>query len=728
MKEPADLEIGLNRSTDSTYAVSLRYSNPEDTEMRGAVIGIASFDFEELANPLIEQKDYGQLLTKQLFSDQHVRDYFNEVRVDAEKSERPLRIRLALDPGDPYLHDLRWETLEDLRDGTWLLTNERIYFSRFLQSTSSSWERIKLRSRGELRALVVIANPVELEQGHFRAGGRALTPVNVTGEIKRAESSLAGLETIFLVSDPNQPGNVDVPHILENLRQGYDIFYLVCHGALLTMDNLTRPFLLLDVPGGEENQFVPGEQLAIAIKDLPPDKRPRLVVLASCESAGQGQGPSLDEEQTADIQGALKAVGPLMARYGVPAVVAMQGSVTMQTVDQFAPRFFSELLKDGEIDRAMAVARGEVRQREDAWMPLLYSRLRGNLWYVPGFGGNVDTQDLWISLKDSVDDNLCTPIIGSGFYASVFGEQREIAADWSREFNYPLRQNEVESLPQVAQFLATKYRGKEYRALEKSLKNNLATHYPEELSEFTQDLESADLEEMVDVVGKVNRLRNPYDPYKVLATMPLKVYITTNANNLLASALQAVNRSPEVIVCPWNDFVVQKELYQVKDPDYWPSVERPLVFHMFGRLDERKSVVLTEDDFFDFLIGVSRNKSLIHESVLQAWSKSALLFMGFQLDDWDFRVIFRSILAQAGGALLGEYSHIAVQIEPDVELFMKPADARDYLETYFSKSYYSKVPTLAVFNLYWGNVDDFLQELANNLKLDVKESQDVIPT
>ena len=719
MKEPADLEIGLNRSEGSTYAVRLRYANPDDTEIRGPIFGIANLDFEEFSNPLIEQKEYGQRLCKQLFFDQRVRSYFTEARVDAEKSERPLRLRLALDPDDPPLHDLRWEAVLDPRDETWLLTNERVYFSRFLHSTGSSWERIKLRSRGELRALVVIANPIELKQGLFQAGGKVLSPINVEGEIARSKMSLTGLKPDLLVSDPEKPGEVDVTRIMEYLRSGYDIFYLVCHGALLNTQEKIGPYLLLDVPEGKYNHLVSGETLAIAIKDLPPEKRPRLVVLASCESGGRGEGAAVDEERTADFQGALTAIGPLLARYGVPAVVAMQGSVTMKTVEKFIPRFFSELLKDGVVDHAMSIARGDVRERPDAWIPLLYSRLRGNLWYVPGFGAHTNTEDLWISLKDSVDDNLCTPIIGPGFYASVLGEQREIAIAWSREFNYPLRPHEVESLPQVAQFLATKYRGKEYRALEKYLKSKLVKRYPKELAAYSQDLENANLDIMVDMVGEINRKSNPYDPYKLLASLPLNVYITTNANNLLAVALESEGRSPEVIICPWNEFVIQKELYLAKDPEYWPTVKRPLVFHMFGRLDERKSMVLTEDDYFDYLIGMSRNKSLIHESVLKSWAASALLFVGFQLDDWEFRVVFRSILAQAGGALLGEYSHIAVQLEPDVELFLKPIDARDYLETYFSKNYYSKVPTMAVFNLYWGNVDDFLRELARNLKLDI---------
>ena len=36
---------------------------------------------------------------------------------------------------------------------------------------------------------------------------------------------------------------------------------------------------------------------------------------------------------------------------------------------------------------------------------------------------------------------------------------------------------------------------------------------------------------------------------------------------------------------------------------------------------------------------------------------SALLFLGFQLTDWSFRVLFRLIMSQGGRRRLDEYTH-----------------------------------------------------------------------
>src|SRR5205085_8963361 len=96
--------------------------------------------------------------------------------------------------------------------------------------------------------------------------------------------------------------------------------------------------------------------------------------------AGTGQEPA-----TAD-RGLMAALGPRLAEEGFPAVVAMQGNVTMTTAAAFSKVFFKELIRDGQIDRAMAAGRAAVRDRPDHWAPTLFLRLKsGCLWYTPGF-------------------------------------------------------------------------------------------------------------------------------------------------------------------------------------------------------------------------------------------------------------------------------------------------------------------------------------------------------
>jgi hypothetical protein len=114
--------------------------------------------------------------------------------------------------------------------------------------------------------------------------------------------------------------------------------------------------------------------------------------------------------------------------------------------------------------------------------------------------------------------------------------------------------------------------------------------------------------------------------------------------------------------------------------------------------------VLTEDDYFDYLIGFTREKDLVPDEVRVALADTALLFLGFQLDDWNFRVLFRSILAQEGSESLREYAHIAAQVTPEEGRILEPARARQYLETYFQSE-------PAAVSIYWGSAEEFMAEL-----------------
>jgi len=276
---------------------------------------------------------------------------FSEARSAAQALGVGLQIRLAIELSARELHGVHWELLLDPRDGSYLFAGEEILFSRYLSSLD--WQPISLRPKAEIKALVVIANPVNLAQF-------GLAPVDVRGELTRAQASLAGVGVTTCASG----GTATLNDLSAHLRDGgHDILYLVCHGSVVEGE----PWLWMeDERGGVAR--VRGAELVARLKEL--RRRPRLVVLASCQSAGSGS----------DRQ-ALVSLGPRLAGAGIPAVVAMQGSVSMETVARFMPVFFRELLRDGQVDRAMAVARGTLPDRADFWMPVLFMRLKsGRIW------------------------------------------------------------------------------------------------------------------------------------------------------------------------------------------------------------------------------------------------------------------------------------------------------------------------------------------------------------
>ncbi len=419
MSRYSDLEITFRKRDERSYALGFRFHSAEDAaEQRSKTEPVIAVDFAALAGD--DPAAYAETLSATFFTPE-VRTEFGKYRAAAAGQGSILRLRLSIDANAAELHGVHWETLLDPDvAGAPLFAGEQTIVSRFLIS-GEDWRPIRLRARGALRALVVVANPASQEK-------YGLAQVDVAGETARATEALAGIQVTVLA-----PGaGVSLGDLAAKLREDFDILYLVCHGRLVERE----PWLFL-----EDGPPVAGAELEQAIREL--DQRPRMVVLASCQSAGKGEV-------------GLAALGPRLAEAGVPAVIAMQGNIFMATAAAFMKRFFKELLADGQIDRAMAVARGEVRKADDAWMPVLFLRLRdGRIWYEPGFGGSRENEfDKWQSICASVRAGRFIPIVGPELGEDLFGGTRELSRVLAEKHGFPLDSHDRNDLAKVAQFIS----------------------------------------------------------------------------------------------------------------------------------------------------------------------------------------------------------------------------------------------------------------------------------
>jgi hypothetical protein len=682
----ADLEIGLLRDLEG-WSVQLRFNQPSsDAEVAFLKEDAFRLDASALRDVELDPETYGRVLGGCLFADPDVSNNFDKAKAAAAATGVPLRLRLLIPPSARELHDVRWETLCG-PDGRAIAIDENVVFSRYLASTD--WRRVPLQSRSALTALVVIANP-RTDRSY---GGRAVEPVAVDDELQRARDGFGPIPVTQLASG----GSATLQNLARTLQDGCDILYLVCHGYI----HEGEPHLLLETETGGVHR-VSGRELVEELGRV--QRLPRLAVLVSCQSAGTGE----PERSTYD-EGALAALGPRMARAGVPAVIAMQGNVSMATMSTFLPMLFRELNRDSEIDRAMAVARNAVRTRHDWWMPVLFMRLvSGRAWYTPGFVKEDEFQK-WPALLRHIADGRCTPVLGTGLTDTLVGTRREIAREWARSYRFPMAEHDRDDLPQVAQYVSTNQDVAMLRAeLGAYLRGELVRRYP---SVVPRDLGRGALPDMLRAVWAHRRHERSDDPFSVLARLPFPMYVTTHPTTLLEDALVVEGRwdeeHPAVAYCEWNEDVEWPKSIYEREPDYEPSPERPLVVYLFGNMEtpspeDPESLVLTENDYFNYLIGVSQNGSALPPGVRSALVKGALLFLGFGVEEWDFRVLFRTIMKQQGRRLSDNYSHVAAQIDPEEGQTIDPERARRYLEQYFGRDKVS---------IFWGSVDDFAARL-----------------
>lgn len=345
----SDLEIEVLEEGSDTYSIEMRFvaagSDSEVRLLKDKTTAIPRAQLLALKELKPGSEEYGVALAKVVFEDPLIAVSFEKARSASQALNSLLRVRLLLDANLPDLHDVHWECLRDV-SGNSLFTNDQILFSRYLPSLD--WRAPKLPVGKQLKALVAIANPTNLSD--FESDGQTLTPIDVNAELVSAKAALSAI-AITVLDAPT------LESLTAKLREGFDIFYLVCHGAVVEGKSL---LMLCD--GSGKVELASGADLEARFRDL--SERPRLVVLASCQSAR-----------------GTHSLGPMLAGAGVPAVLAMQGNLSMKTNAIFMPAFFRELILDGLIDRAMSVARGAIRDQSDSWMPILYMRLRtGMIW------------------------------------------------------------------------------------------------------------------------------------------------------------------------------------------------------------------------------------------------------------------------------------------------------------------------------------------------------------
>jgi hypothetical protein len=281
----------------------------------------------------------------------------------------------------------------------------------------------------------------------------------------------------------------------------------------------------------------------------------------------------------------------------------------------------------------------------------------------------------WNFLVKRIGRGECTPLLGPDAGFVLQPSATEVARQWSHEYDYPL--DDDDDIARVAQFLAV-----------------TAPSDPKGL-----------LREWLDGV-QAQDYDDPSAPYNILADLPLPLYITTSHDDYLAQALQRRERPPRRVLCLWNEALAAEQA-RAQQAGFSFRVDEldpvsPVVFHLYGHAAIPASLVLTEDDYLDFLVSISREQRTLPTLVQGALGGTSLLFLGFHLIDWRFRVLLR-VIASVEASL--RMLSITVQLPPvpeDVADDVRQR-VRDYLSAYFQRK--------DVRAVYWGSTRQFAVEL-----------------
>ena len=211
----------------------------------------------------------------------------------------------------------------------------------------------------------------------------------------------------------------------------------------------------------------------------------------------------------------------------------------------------------------------------------------------------------------SLPTQHCTPFIGPEACFGSFPPASEIARELADEYGYPLE--DVENLPRVAKVCVNQYGVGGGPVVKDKVARKLRSGEPPDF-------------------------RDRSEPHLALASLPFPIYINTHYHGFCSRALQAQHKDPRRAVCRWYQDDCDKDPDRATFKGYLPNPANPLVFNLYGHIDEPDSLVLTEDDYLDFLVKIARSGNrLIPGPVQDALTNSSLLFLGFPTSEIGFR-------------------------------------------------------------------------------------------
>jgi hypothetical protein len=706
----ADLELRILKQEAKGHPVEVNvYSAAGPQEYRGGFL--VPEDAPALALAGVADGEYGLSLFNWLFADPLLRQHWATVAGEHKLQ----RIRLRIDEEAAGLHLYPWEALSVERPGAVPLpvaAADATPFSRYLAGGQQPGSPIYTRP---VRVLVAIANPDDLKDYN-----PPLAPIDEQAELASLAEALKPLKGVS-IELTQLHGPCTLKRLADELRKGYHILHLICHGlaapgvapgtpdtsALILADDNNKARRVSD------QEFA--TQLALQLGDpaIDAEQKLRLVFLASCETA---QRSAYD---------AFRGVAPQLIAAGVPAVLAMQDNIGMDAARVFAAAFYKQLLNHGQVDLAANQARKSLladdagdNQMQVA-IPVLFQRLRdGQLFGVRGVVAAKQEDRFWPYLLGNIEGGSCTVFLGPRLNAGGIADSTAIAQQLAKFYRYPMA--DAENRVRVAQFVALGGQMSLRRDYLKFAKQSVLRGL--EVREANENILIRDnsIGQLLDKYGWSKRIRElqESEPHLQLADLPIGLYMTTDLDSLMYAALQAryleckaklagdlderqrayfeALQAPRREQPRWNLAGAASPEYALMPP---PDQQHPVVFHLNGYDEDPEHLVLTEDEHLRQLIYLMDEKvPQLPSSLRGKLAQDSLVFIGFSLDDWEFRMILHGLLKRL--TLKHNTRHVGVQLDADTASGV--TQARSYLQEYLGSH---------LIDIYWGTPRQFVGEL-----------------
>jgi hypothetical protein len=292
-------------------------------------------------------------------------------------------------------------------------------------------------------------------------------------------------------------------------------------------------------------------------------------------------------------------------------------------------------------------------------------------------GGLVEEAD-WARLIDQLGRGECTPFLGAGACDGVLPSGGDMSREWAEAYQYPF--TDILDLARVMQYAV------------------MQVGDPIDLKRRVCDFLMS---------KRPPNFDDTYEPHALLASFPIPVFLTTNYDDFLLRALQRAGKQPNRAMCSWSPGTNYDSDLLASPAGLSPDKNKPLVYHLHGSAHVPRSLVLTENDYLEFLVRItgshhSADSNIIPSAILSALTDNPLLFIGYSLQDWTFRVIFHGLLSTIPNT--HRRRSVSVQLLPPINNGLEETKAKAEL-------YMSRYLGNWNISIFWGTALEFCRQL-----------------
>ena len=129
----------------------------------------------------------------------------------------------------------------------------------------------------------------------------------------------------------------------------------------------------------------------------------------------------------------------------------------------------------------------------------------------------------------------------------------------------------------------------------------------------------------------------PNDLHRRLARIPCHLYISISPDLLMKRALEDYGVEHE-----FKYYIKGQPSEEIANPN--PSPDNPLLYNLFGSIDNQQSLIFTHDDLIQYMLSIIKDFNLPQNLRGSLVNSLYFIFLGFDFDKWYLRLLLRMFL------------------------------------------------------------------------------------